>query len=265
MIPQVLEFHNAFDLPVNSVPELPSPSMRNLRVKLLDEEIKEVEDAELKGDLYQIASELADVCYIAAGTALVYGIWKESAVTELFSPFDLKTPSLPDNEIRTLYLERLKKDFSLYLKAEEDDDLKEIIKTIGTIFQTCFEYSREYGIPLSEVFDEIHSSNMTKLGPNGKPVRREDGKVLKGPNYRIHNVRSVIEPRIAEGRTYKHYKGGLYEVLMLATIESTEEPAIVYRSLKYGTKWIRTCRDFFSDVSVNDQKTKRFTLVDINQ
>lgn len=39
------------------------------------------------------------------------------------------------------------------------------------------------GLPLVEAFDEVHRSNMSKLGEDGKPIHREDGKVLKGPNY----------------------------------------------------------------------------------
>ncbi|MDF3025399.1 MAG: hypothetical protein K0R10_2760, partial [Alphaproteobacteria bacterium] len=36
---------------------------------------------------------------------------------------------------------------------------------------------------IDKVFDRVHDSNMSKLGDDGKPIRREDGKVLKGPNY----------------------------------------------------------------------------------
>lgn len=40
-----------------------------------------------------------------------------------------------------------------------------------------------FGLPLSEIYDRVHESNMSKLGDDGKPVRRADGKVLKGPRY----------------------------------------------------------------------------------
>lgn len=41
-----------------------------------------------------------------------------------------------------------------------------------------------FGLPAQTAFDRVHESNMSKLDDNGKPIRREDGKVLKGPNYR---------------------------------------------------------------------------------
>lgn len=41
----------------------------------------------------------------------------------------------------------------------------------------------KFGWPMAEVFSRVHASNMSKLGADGRPVRRDDGKVLKGPNY----------------------------------------------------------------------------------
>jgi len=48
------------------------------------------------------------------------------------------------------------------------------------------------GIPLPEVVAEIHRSNMTKLGEDGKPIFREDGKILKGPHYEVPNLEPVL-------------------------------------------------------------------------
>ena len=45
---------------------------------------------------------------------------------------------------------------------------------------------------IEEVFDEIQKSNMSKLGADGKPIFREDGKVLKGPNYFKHDINSIL-------------------------------------------------------------------------
>ena len=46
---------------------------------------------------------------------------------------------------------------------------------------------------IEEVFNEIQRSNMSKLGENGKPIYREDGKVLKGPNYFKPNIKAILE------------------------------------------------------------------------
>ena len=48
------------------------------------------------------------------------------------------------------------------------------------------------GIELDYCFDEVHRSNMSKLDEDGKPIYREDGKVMKGPNYRPPNLYDTV-------------------------------------------------------------------------
>ena len=45
---------------------------------------------------------------------------------------------------------------------------------------------------IEDVFDEVHSSNMSKLDENGNPIYREDGKILKGPNYRKPDIGKIV-------------------------------------------------------------------------
>lgn len=117
---QVREFHRAYGLPVRRDPGHPSIAQERLRWDLLREEVGEYREAYTRGDLVELADALADIVYIAHGTALVYGI------------------------------------------------------------------------DLDAVLDEVHRSNMSKLGPDGRPIYREDGKVLKGPNYTRPNVAAVM-------------------------------------------------------------------------
>ncbi|MDB4025758.1 hypothetical protein N9438_04300, partial [Flavobacteriaceae bacterium] len=56
---------------------------------------------------------------------------------------------------------------------------------------TIIEHGMQYKIV--EVFDEIQRSNMSKLGEDGHPIFREDGKVLKGPNYFKPNIGEILE------------------------------------------------------------------------
>jgi len=46
---------------------------------------------------------------------------------------------------------------------------------------------------MEAIFDEIQNSNMSKLGADGKPIYREDGKVLKGPNYFKPDLKKIIQ------------------------------------------------------------------------
>lgn len=82
-----------------------------------------------------------------------------------------------------------------YLEAAERGDLVEVADALGDMLYilcgTILEHGMQYKI--EEVFEEIQRSNMSKLGADGKPVYREDGKVLKGPNYFKPDIRAVLD------------------------------------------------------------------------
>ena len=82
-----------------------------------------------------------------------------------------------------------------YLEAAQNDDLPEVADALGDMLYilcgTILEHGMQYKI--EEVFAEIQRSNMSKLGVDGKPIYREDGKVLKGPNYFKPNIAAILE------------------------------------------------------------------------
>ena len=65
---------------------------------------------------------------------------------------------------------------------------KEIADNIYVLIGTAVTL----GLPLNEVFNRVHASNMSKLGEDGKPIYREDGKVLKGPNYQPPHLEDLF-------------------------------------------------------------------------
>lgn len=73
---------------------------------------------------------------------------------------------------------------------EEDVDLVAVADALGDLEYVVNGAALEMGIPLPEVVAEVHRSNMTKLDSDGKPIYREDGKILKGEGFE--------EPRLAE-------------------------------------------------------------------
>ena len=72
-----------------------------------------------------------------------------------------------------------------YLEAANNDDIIEVADALGDMLYILCGTIIEHGMQdiIEDVFDEIQISNMSKLGEDGKPIYREDGKVLKGPNY----------------------------------------------------------------------------------
>jgi len=95
----------------------------------------------------------------------------------------------------TLRFNLMKEENEEYLEAANNNDLVEVADALGDMLYilcgTIIEHGVQYKI--EEVFDEIQRSNMSKLGKNGEPIYREDGKVLKGPNYFKPNIKSILD------------------------------------------------------------------------
>jgi predicted HAD superfamily Cof-like phosphohydrolase len=72
---------------------------------------------------------------------------------------------------------------SYHRAAEVYGDLARLAKELSDLRYVAWGADLEFGIPSDAVDLEVHRSNMSKLGPDGRPIRRHDGKVLKGPNY----------------------------------------------------------------------------------
>ncbi|MBT9189992.1 MULTISPECIES: nucleoside triphosphate pyrophosphohydrolase family protein [Zobellia] len=82
-----------------------------------------------------------------------------------------------------------------YLEAARNNDLVEVADALGDMLYILCGTILEHGMQhkIEEVFNEIQRSNMSKLGQDGKPIYREDGKVLKGPNYFKPNIAEILE------------------------------------------------------------------------
>ena len=64
----------------------------------------------------------------------------------------------------------------------------ETLKELADLVYVCFQYAENLEWDLEEALRRVHKSNMSKLGLDGKPIYRRDGKVLKGPNYEPPNL-----------------------------------------------------------------------------
>ena len=120
-------------------------------------------------------------------------------VEAFYKAFDMPLPET----MRYLYKERALLRHKL-IQEEVGELLEASISSQGTLVDVadaitdCFYIligtALEYGIAdkLPALFDEVHSSNMSKLDENGKPIYREDGKVMKGPGYKKPNLKDII-------------------------------------------------------------------------
>ena len=73
-----------------------------------------------------------------------------------------------------------------------DGTLVDVADALTDLLYVIYGAGHSFGINLDKCFEEVHNSNMSKLGNDGKPIYREDGKILKGKNFREPNLKEVL-------------------------------------------------------------------------
>ena len=106
-----------------------------------------------------------------------------------------ETPQLPGNEERTLRIKLLEEEFIEYMSAEHDNNLVEIADALADIIYIACGTAVSYGIPLDDVFEEVHASNMAKL-VDGKVIRRADGKIQKPEGWEPPDIERILRDAI---------------------------------------------------------------------
>ena len=97
---------------------------------------------------------------------------------------EVKTkPSFSSDKINSLRYDLIKEELEELKEAIENKDLLEVADALTDILYVTYGAGHAFGIDLDKCFDEVQSSNMSKLGEDGKPIYNESGKVMKGPKY----------------------------------------------------------------------------------
>ena len=97
---------------------------------------------------------------------------------------EVKTkPSFSNDKINKLRYDLIKEELEELKEAMENKDLLEVADALTDILYVTYGAGHAFGINLDNCFQEVQSSNMSKLGEDGKPIYNEAGKVMKGPKY----------------------------------------------------------------------------------
>ena len=89
----------------------------------------------------------------------------------------------PNDKITSLRYDLIKEELNELKEALDKKDIKEVADALTDILYVTYGAGHAFGINLDNCFNEVQSSNMSKLGSDGKPIYNEKGKVMKGPNY----------------------------------------------------------------------------------
>ena len=101
-------------------------------------------------------------------------------------------PTFPEEDIQRLRLDLIEEELDELHYAIDNKDMVEIADALGDLLYVVYGAGHAFGIDLDECFKEIHASNMSKLGPDGKPIKREDGKVLKPDTFFPPDLKSIL-------------------------------------------------------------------------
>lgn len=160
----VADFHRACDVPVRE--EVNKPAIRDeeirLRLRLCNEEPRELMQALVAGDLVEVADGIADTMVVTAGTCVQLGVYPQAehaaaaAISLVQGAHEVLTKAIA---------------------ATNFDDLAQSAEIMHIV---CMGVAAVFGVPYRSVFDVVHESNMAKVDPStGKVVKDKGGKVLK--------------------------------------------------------------------------------------
>ena len=122
-----------------------------------------------------------------------------NAVAAFHKAFGVEVAQTPTTNITTdianLRHRLMAEENEEYLEAVNDNDLVEVADALGDMLYILCGTILTHGMQhvIEAVFSEIQDSNMSKLGADGKPIYREDGKVMKGPNYKRPDLKQFVD------------------------------------------------------------------------
>lgn len=120
-----------------------------------------------------------------------------AAVSEFHKAFNLPVRETPgteiDHDLARLRVALLEEEVSEFVAASEKGDLVGIADALADIVYVVYGTALTYGIDLNLVLREVHRSNMSKLGRDGKPILRSDGKVVKSEQYFRPEIAAILD------------------------------------------------------------------------
>jgi hypothetical protein len=208
----VLDFHHTFGATIRRYPSVPSPEDAMLRIRLLNEELGELEQAISAADIVKIADALIDLDYVCFGSAVTCGVILRE---ERYIKLEGRAPALDgDLEYRA---HEIKEAIHLLGVTFAHRDTNGIKCALEMIHHQVLLACAECYLPYHALFAEVHRSNMSKLWTwaeiqsvpsgcraiavrdmkledtgRGFVVKRDDGKVIKSPSYEPADLNKIL-------------------------------------------------------------------------
>ena len=104
-------------------------------------------------------------------------------VSEFMNAFGQEVKTKTEKETQVLRYALIAEELNEFVDAMKQEDLVEVADALADLLYVVYGAGHAFGIDLDKCFAEVQRSNMSKLGEDGKPMYRDDGKVMKGPNF----------------------------------------------------------------------------------
>ncbi len=175
----VKTFHQKYKIPILDDPSVITMERIRLRQTLLNEELRELLEADTMGAIQEIAKEAGDVVYVLLGTVLELGYYEDFKDEKLFASERKLAP-------KDACLHKLKANTRIFQSNWSK-------KHLALLLNDVTHYLEVIGLKdhFLRIIQEVHQSNMSK-GTNGQPLIREDGKILKGADFRLADMSFLV-------------------------------------------------------------------------
>ena len=100
--------------------------------------------------------------------------------------------SFPEDSIVQLRVDLIEEELNELKEAIKNNDIVEVADALTDILYVTYGAGHSFGVNLDKCFDEVQRSNMSKLGEDGNPIYNDSGKVMKGPNYSVPDLKKII-------------------------------------------------------------------------
>ena len=101
-------------------------------------------------------------------------------------------PSFPEDSVQKLRLDLIEEELDELQYGIDNQDMVEVADALTDLLYVVYGAGHAFGIDLDDCFKEVHQSNLSKLGPDFRPIKREDGKVLKPDTYFPPDLKTVL-------------------------------------------------------------------------
>lgn len=179
----VKTFHQKYNIPILDDPSKIRIERVQLRIALLHEEIKELIEADSDNNIQEIAKEVCDVHYVLLGTVLELGYYTDFEHTTVLGK------TIKQGQ-KAECLNTIETSFQVFKTDWSKTNLEKLLWAVED-----YIYSVGLNDVYRAVFNAVHRSNMSK-GTNGKPVIREDGKIMKGEDFRLADLAFLNSPSV---------------------------------------------------------------------